>query len=259
MSVLTRTLETRGYELDHTGKISLASWLHYFEHLRWQAATDEVLALGQLLQDGHHIVVRVQKLELVAPAVHDESIVLETWIPRIGKTSLDLGHLARRASDGAVLARGRVTLVHVDPGGAPAAVPDVLRALVKDDGPSPRGNVLVPGTKRPHATFSEDVRVRTSDIDFNQHVNHAVYAAYFEDARVRAAEAGAYGVNRFASYSVRGLAIEYVREVKRGDPLRVHTWSAAQEPHVFAFELERTTDSAIVARARFEVSDQWAR
>ena len=256
MAVAHRTLETRGYELDRHGKIGLTSWLRYFEHLRWEAGTDEALQLGRLFEDGHRMVVRVQKLELIAPAVHDEKVRIETWLSRVGKTSFDLGHLARRESDGAELARGSATLVHVAETGLPAPVPDALRALVRDDGLSARIAVLAPQVKRPRTIFSDDVRVRPSDIDFLQHVNHAVYAAYFDDARVRAADAGAYGVNRFAAYALRGVAIEYVREVKLGDALRVHTWSVDYEPHAFGFELERIGEETPVARARFEVVER---
>ena len=254
MHVLRRTLQTRGYELDRSGQVGPLSWLRYFEHLRWEAGADEALGLSRLFEDGNRMVVRVQKLELCAPVGHGETLELETWVSRVGKTSLDLVHLARRAADGCELARGAVTIVHVGADGAPRPVPDALRALVRELGAQPQISALA--GRRPGHAYSEPLQVRASDIDLLQHVNHAVYAAYFDDARVRALAAGAYEPRRRASFPLRALAIDYVREVKLGDALRVFTWNLDHEPAAFGFDLLREGEAEPVARGRFEVSER---
>lgn len=251
---LTKTMVVNGYDLDREGRVPSWTWLRWFEGLRWDAMVGgAAVDLAAIFDDGKRFVVRAQKLEILrGQLAHGEALELSLWVSRVGRTSLDLSHLARRVRDGAEVARDVVVAVHLGPDGAPCEVPANVRALVRE-GPSPRGALL--SDARPPAAACVPVVVRPSDVDLFQHVNHAVYAQYFEDARAIVREAGGYGPRRQSSFPTRALAIDYAQEVRLGDPVSVYTWALLGETALFGFDLVREGTPTPVARARLEVSE----
>ena len=252
--MMKKTIEVRGYELDRGGRIPSPTWLRWFEHQRWDAtAGGAAIDLASLFDDGKRFVVRAQKLEILRGRLpHGEAVELSLWVSRVGRSSLDLSHSARRLRDGVEVARAAVVAVHLSADGVPTEVPAAMRALV-EEGPSPRGALLT--ERRPAAAVEVPLVVRPSDIDLRQHVNHAVYAQYFEDARATVREAGGFGPRRQSSFPTRALAIDYAQEARLGDALSVFTWALPNEPAIFGFDLMRAGGDKPIARGRLEVSE----
>jgi YbgC/YbaW family acyl-CoA thioester hydrolase len=89
----------------------------------------------------------------------------------------------------------------------------------------PRNTVTDPST---HPAFSTLFQVRSYELDGLGHVNHAVYLNYLEQARFDALAEGGFPLSRmydegWAVHVVR-IEVDYRRECRLGDRLRVDTW-----------------------------------
>ena len=103
------------------------------------------------------------------------------------------------------------------------------------------------------------ITVRSPEIDSFGHVNHAVFLHYFEHARFEALEAAGFAwpllqKNDWQIYVVR-IEIDYVAQARRGDTLRVRTWSDSFRRTAMVLAQEIVRDNGlegptVVARAR---------
>lgn len=77
------------------------------------------------------------------------------------------------------------------------------------------------------AIYETRFRVRSYELDALGHVNHAVYPNYFEQARVEALEEAGYPwqdmIARGWLFNVARLEVDYRREARLGDTLRITT------------------------------------
>ena len=105
--------------------------------------------------------------------------------------------------------------------------------------------------------FETTVDVRSYELDSFGHVNHAVYLNYFEYARFQALAEGGFPYAEMAArgwgvYVVR-IEVDYLREVRMDQRLRVRTHVAAQKRSSLIMAQELVPDaepSTILARAR---------
>jgi acyl-CoA thioester hydrolase len=100
----------------------------------------------------------------------------------------------------------------------------------------------------PHADqfrFHLDIEVRFRDLDAMGHVNNAVYATYFEVARLGYVRAlgtpGSGDVHALFPFIMLDLQIRFVAEARLGDVVRVHVRTASVGTKSFTFEYLVTT------------------
>lgn len=234
-----QSIQVRGYEMNASGSIPPAVVLRYAEHARWQA-----LGSGSPLEFQRGVV-RAQKLQCFETISYPAELAIETWISRVGRTSFDFSQRIQR--DGARrVALVTCTVVCLDDGGAPAAVPGAIRGLVLED-ELPAVEVL--SDDPPADAWSQELTVVPSDQDILQHVNQARYADFVDNTRQLAAAAGVYP----ALPAIPGrLWVEYRRENQSGERLRMLTWPIRPEPLALGFELRRVRDGETVFRARVD-------
>lgn len=246
---LERTIVTRGYELDRTGAVPPTVVVRYLEHLRWEALREPGTGMAGMFERGRSIVVRSQSLEMLARIPHAQELTLGMWVERVGRTSLVLAHDVR-GPDGALLATATVLAVHIDRSGRPAAIPDALRSTARLPDPPVPSSAL--DMEAPADAVVRTFRVRPHELDLLQHVNHAIYLEYFEDARLLAAADGAFGeASRVASRPLRGVAIDYLRSALPGATLRTLAFPIPGLPSVFGFELRLAQgEGAVLSRGR---------
>jgi acyl-CoA thioesterase FadM len=246
--VVRRRLKTRGYELDRRAKIPPATVLRYLEHLRWEAVV-ETPAVGETFERGHRLVVVAQRLLLRRELGLGDELELELWIERVGRSSLEFGHriqLLGTETD-APIAEAQVTAVHLGPDGRPAPLSDAIRALCAPAGglegfppPLPPEPPLVGG-------FAHRFPVRPSDLDLLQHVNHANYLTFAEDARELAAATEMLGP--LGARPLRAVTLEYRRQALLGDELEARIQPLSET--AFGFQLLRAGE--LLCSARSEV------
>jgi YbgC/YbaW family acyl-CoA thioester hydrolase len=203
-------LRVRGSELGPGGVILASHVSRYLEQARWQAFEAPSFVLTGKLLGG---VVRAQTIEMEEELRYGEAVEVTTWLARVGRTSLDFGHLIAR-EDGVRVAVARCTIVQLGPDG-PAPLDPELASLTVDL-PLPAHEAL---RNPPEGDLYElPFIVRPTDTDSFSHVNQARYVDFAEDARILADRAdhpaGVAG-------RLRRISVEYVREARAGDSVTI--------------------------------------
>ncbi len=246
MQRIVRNIAVRGYELGPSGTPSIATFARYFEHLRWESSSDPVMSLARLFTNGSRMVVRAQQVAIERQVTVADVLRLSLWVGKIGRTSMDLWHEARLASSDTLVARGLVTAVYLGQDHRPCTIPDDIRAMVE---PAGSATLVAPlTTTAPHDAWRDDLRVRPSDIDLFNHVNHAVYAAYFDDARELALRQG---VLPPGARQTRAMSIDYRREALAGQRLELAVWMLPEDTaDQVGVQLRNKDDGDLVCSAR---------
>ncbi|MFO0750122.1 MAG: hypothetical protein U1F43_31290 [Myxococcota bacterium] len=120
-------LTTRGTEIDQTATVGLPSFVRYFEHLRWLTMEDPRLGLVDLIHAGHFFVVRTQVVELLRRVGQSVPLRMTTRFESIGRSTAAVLHECTRTTDGALVARARVTGVWLGPTRKMVRLPDAFR------------------------------------------------------------------------------------------------------------------------------------
>jgi acyl-CoA thioesterase FadM len=253
MSRFSRTILTRGYELDARRRPSLGTFARYFEVVRWEAIRRAGSPLRELFSDGGRLVMRAQWIEALAAVDSLEELEVDVAVAHVGSSSIRFVQCARRA--GELVARNESVTVAIDAEKRPRRAPDGVRGLATNE---PIREFSRLPARPEEVAASHRAYVRPSDLDSLDHVNHSRYIDFADDAYQHARALGQYGGDVPASG--RCVTIEYDRET-RSDPrlgaerhLVVHTWLAGAA--AFAFELVDPVDGGRVGRAMIEGSHE---
>ena len=244
------TLTTRGDELDRTGAVSAGQLLRYLEAGRWQASLDADNALAPLILGGQKVVVRAQRLRLGVSAGWGEVLQAQTWLARVGRTSVDIGHALMREGDGARVCEALLTLVQIDATGQPT--PLAGRVELQPGAPAldPQLLELVCAGELPPDAWTRAETILPSQTDLFRHVNHSRYVDLFEDARwfmERARGIAGWQPKR----RLAQIALEYRREAKAGDEVAVRMH--ARDPETLDAQLVRGDE--VLTRCVLQVRD----
>jgi YbgC/YbaW family acyl-CoA thioester hydrolase len=128
------------FECDAFGHLNEASFLALFERARWDALAK---GPGMDLFKRNQVwpAVRKATIEYRAGAFPGDVLGVETVLTDRGTTSFTMQHVAKRLSDGALVAEATLVFVCIDRAGRPTPIPDeVARAL----GGGPRGTARDP-------------------------------------------------------------------------------------------------------------------
>ncbi len=253
MKRLEYTFRVRGYELDRSNRLSLSNWLRYLEQLRWEHFLAERPAFDLLFSKKHQIVVVAQQLDAPMDIKLDTEIAASLWIGAVGNSSFTFNTQFTFLS-GSTAARGTVTVVYIDPNGKPKSLPDSFRETFAPKSSSIEKATFLsleaPSERAPESAWTSTIEVRPSDIDMLQHVNHAKYMDYFDDARELAIRAQGYGdCAPHLNQRIRQMVIEYRRQAVLGETLRVLTWVQDKPRGSLGFELQRSSDGEPLCRA----------
>ena len=249
-------LVTRGTELDPTGTVGMPVFLRYFEHVRWLLMREEVLGLAALVHAGHFFVVRSQTAELRRRIGQGVPLRFQTRLVAVGRSTAEVLHVARKADDGAIVARARVLGVWLGPERRMVRLPDRFRehAWPLDASETPelasgsaapahveavRGGLPGSFTEPPEVVlaplsiavdppalpahtplFEHRIVVPPRDLDLFSHVNAATWLTYADDARLLATARGLLPHDLGTGYVAR-TALHYGREAIVYDALRV--------------------------------------
>lgn len=215
---------SRGDEIGPDGFVSPARILSWLEHGRWQAVQRSDEAVASLFTDGHVAVIRSQRVVLHRPVGWPQLLVTAVGISGLGRTSVEIAQEIRKdTSDGPLVAEARIAAVHLAPspeGRRPTPLPEAIRNSQRD---LPEPDALVGFDAHLHdltdTAFVWQLQVRPSEIDLFQHVNHARYCDWFDDAR-RVMELAPWP-SWTAGRRVTALALDYVREVLAGEAVEI--------------------------------------
>jgi acyl-CoA thioesterase FadM len=248
--LVRHSFKIRVHDLDFKGKASTAALIRLLENQRWHALSSQADIGAYFLS----AVMRAQSIALDAELRFDDEVEGVTWVSAVGRSSLTFGHTLASPAAGGVFARAAVSVVSLDLEGRSRPLGEGIRRLIveRESIDLPRLEPLpVPGD-----AWSNDFRVRYSDLDLLQHVNEARYVNYVEDTRHACAAQGGYGPDsQRASGRLRRLSVSYEGQARAGDRLRVSTWQLPDAAGSYAFEVRREPDGALMTLARLEVAD----
>jgi 3-oxoadipate enol-lactonase len=127
------------FECDAFGHLNEASFLALFERARWDALAK---GPGMDLFKRNQVwpAVRKATVEYRAGAFPGDVLSIETVVTDRGTTSFTMQHVAKRLSDGALVAEATLVFVCIDRAGRPAPIPDEVARVLG----GPRGTARDP-------------------------------------------------------------------------------------------------------------------
>jgi acyl-CoA thioester hydrolase len=127
-------MEIRVYyeDTDAGGVVYHANYLKYFERARTEYLRERGLSVGELARRGFIFPVVHLEIDYRAPALHDDLLRVETAIMEVRKSSFTLAQRVLRASDGKLLADGKVVLACVAPGMKLQRLPEEFLQAIKE-------------------------------------------------------------------------------------------------------------------------------
>jgi len=126
LEVLVRLNET-----DALGLVYYANYFIYFDLARTELLRGLGLGPRELARQGLAFLAAEAKCRYLSPVGPDERLVVETWIRRLGRTSITYAHLIRRAEGGQEVAQGEVRDVLADQGRRPVPLPEAWAEKLK--------------------------------------------------------------------------------------------------------------------------------
>ncbi|MER3602305.1 MAG: hypothetical protein C4339_06305 [Nitrososphaerota archaeon] len=115
-------LRVRLNETDALGVVYYANYFVYFDLARTELLRGLGLGPQQLELSGLRFLAAEARCRYLAPVGPDEELVVETWLKRIGRTSITYRHRVKR-SGGKRVAEGEVRDVLADKAGRPVPLP----------------------------------------------------------------------------------------------------------------------------------------
>ena len=230
-------LRVRGYEIDRWKRVPLSNLLRFTEHARWEFAIRESSAIKKLFSDEGFLVVRSQYGDLLEPATLGDDLEIDLRVSHVGGSSLTFEQtITKRVSDvgersNSLVARVYVVTVYVGSDKRPKRLPSWFRDAHQNlEAPERPSNLLNP----PLDLDGFEVQIRNSDIDLLQHVNHARYVDFLQDARAEAASAGKLrGPGSHPQAAPSTFAIEYLREIRPHERVVAYAWNDELENDIF--------------------------
>lgn len=181
----TRLFRVRHYELDAVGHVSRVNLVRYMQETAIEASTALGFSLDWYSERNLGWVVRRLTVRYSGAADYGDEIAADTWLSGLRGVRSIREYDLKRSRDGSRIARGRAEWVYMDfQTGEPTRVPDEwAEAFTLRDKPEDLGVRL----HAPHPTegayrYVSRRRVQFHELDTVQHVNHAVYLQWIEQA-----------------------------------------------------------------------------
>jgi len=180
-----RRFKVRHYELDLLGHLNNVTFVQYMQEAAIEASTALGFSPDWYREQGFGWVVRRLWVRYLGQVTYGDEVEVATWLSGMRGVRSNREYDLTRARDGARVARGRAEWVYMDVKTAqPARIPDgwadayPMTGKVEDLGVRLGKACEVEGTHR----YIQRRRVQFHELDGAQHVNHAVYLRWMEEA-----------------------------------------------------------------------------
>jgi acyl-CoA thioester hydrolase len=227
----TRAFRVRHYELDSFGHVNNAVYVNYLQEAAIEASSDA--GFTPLWYAEHNVgwVIRKLSIRYYLQASYGDELNVTTWISDIRRVSSTREYIIRRQIDGIPVVRARVQWVFVDRNsGQPARIPESFKLAFSSMGDA---NELDIRWAKPQLIdcahrYSNRRRVQTNELDTAQHVNHAAYLRWIEQAYFDAIRAAGHPIETTRNSGwlvVQGAhEIEYFAPAFDNDEIEVVSW-----------------------------------
>jgi acyl-CoA thioester hydrolase len=228
----TRRFRVRHYELDSFGHVNNAVYLNYMQEAAIEASDDAGFGPAWYSERGTNWVIRRLAIRYLLPAVYRDELEVKTWISEVRRATSTREYEITRTGDGVRIARARVQWVYLDSGtGRPARLPTEIaeRFAPTNEGEEELGIRMQKAQQTPDAfRYLTRRRVQTFELDTLQHVNHAVYLNWIEQAYFDAMRAAGHAVERTRLEGWLALQgghdIEYFEPAFDNEEIEIASW-----------------------------------
>jgi acyl-CoA thioester hydrolase len=227
----TRAFRVRHYELDSFGHVNNAVYVNYLQEAAIEASSDAGFTPSWYAERSVGWVIRKLSIRYYLQASYGDELSVTTWISDIRRVSSNREYIIRRQTDGAPVVRASIQWVFVDrDSGQPERIPESFKLAFNDMGSADNLDIrwakarLIDGAHR----YSNRRRVQTNELDTAQHVNHAAYLRWIEQAYFDAMRSAGHPIESTRNSGwlvVQGAhEIEYFEPAFDNDEIEVVSW-----------------------------------
>jgi acyl-CoA thioester hydrolase len=228
----TRRFRVRHYELDSFGHVNNAVYVNYMQEAAIEASADAGFGPAWYGERGTNWVIRKLAIRYLLPARYNEELEVKTWISEVRRATCTREYLITRVHDNARIARARVQWVYLDSQtGRLARLPsEISERFEPTNEPLEDLGIHIQKAQKTDGAFRYLTRrrVQTFELDTLQHVNHAVYLNWIEQAYFDAMRAGGHAVERTRLEGWLALQgghdIEYFEPAFDNEEIEISSW-----------------------------------
>lgn len=217
----TTRLRVRHYEMNARNELPMSALFRLFQETAMRVTRAAGFGVEWFVERQTVWVLRAMIVEHLRPIHYPEELEVASWLSDAGKVRVHREYLARAATSGEIVARGRGEWVHLNGKTMlPARIPSEILARMQPNGVRavPHLEPRVYPAPRMPIEYRVQRRVQRYETDGLQHVNNAVYVDWLEEALAEA-------VAPFTSVGhylrVRRHDIAYVRAALPGDHVEI--------------------------------------
>lgn len=223
----TRRFRVRHYELNAFGRLHEVSILRFMQEAAIEASTALGFSPAWYAEHGVGWVVRKLAVRYHASAAYGDEIEAATWLSGLRGVRSIREYDLTRLRDGVRVARGRVEWVYLDAQtGQPTRIPDewaeAFPGIGKVEDLGIHSREARPTENAPRHFHRR--RVQFHELDTVQHVNHAMYVYWIEQARLDALRAG--GHPQTPESRSLGHELQYFAPALDGENIEIVSWLA---------------------------------
>lgn len=228
----TRKFRVRQYECDAYRHLNNAFYLWYMQETAIDASADAGYDEEKYNQLGTFWLIRETDIDYYSPLKYDDMIEVKTWVEDFRRVRSRRIYEFKKVTSDIISAKAVTDWVYLDRGsGLPKEIPEEMAQNFLDgDSPvEPKPRTRFPKfTNPPPCAFKTSRRVEWRDIDAVQHVNNAVYLAYFEDCALQVGKAYGWTMERMRDRGIGIVArkhhLLYRQPAVLDDELEIASW-----------------------------------
>jgi acyl-CoA thioester hydrolase len=231
MRPFSRRFRVRHYELDSFGHVNNAVYVNHMQEAAIEASTDGGFGPAWYSENGARWVIRQLSIRYYLPAEYGDELEVTTWVSQVRRVTTTREYAIARVSDAARVARARVTWVYLDRDTSqPKRLPSQFATVME---PTDEVEELGIRLQKPRATedafrYRTTRRVQSYELDTSQHVNHAVYLNWIEQAYFDALRSAGHPVQQTREEGWLALQggheIQYFHPAVDADQIEIHSW-----------------------------------
>lgn len=231
MRQYTRRFRVRHYELDSFGHVNNAVYVNYMQEAAIEASTDAGFSPEWYGEQGTNWVIRRLCVRYLLPARYNDELEVTTWISEVRRATATREYMITRGGDRARIARARAQWVYLNSStGRLSRIPPEIAAEFAPTGEEEELGIRIQKAEKTEEAFRYRTRrrVQTFELDILQHVNHAVYLNWIEQAYFDALRAAGHPVEATRREGWLALQgghdIEYFEPAFDNEEIEVTSW-----------------------------------
>lgn len=253
----TLPITVRLYDLDLREEVPCATLLRYFEETAMQASSHLGFTLEWYGKRGQFWVIRSLRLERNGVARYEDKLEIRTWVSAMSRVRADRNYIARRVTDGKIVARATANWVYLDRKTMhPARIAPEIATLFTNPDPPPLPPRWEPRSVAKVESPIRGLTVRRAsffEADSAKHTNNAIYVDWFEEAVRDTLSACGFVMTPGDSPSLwfHRHWLEYLNPARPGDDLEITTRleRRGKSAGIWRQQVHRTATREILARS----------